>query len=185
MYWPIIGSSCCCIFSLTKTICTSLSHQRVFSWQLHGQMIQHNLVTPWNYKSLWYNYIPHSNYKYMIVTQCVLCFSCPEACCIQGVVGDGSVEGKGGWINSRLFLRHKFFTMDWWVRERVKKMSFICYITPVAARMGWQTLIMTTWVIYHIAGAGFLIRSYGTPNGTGRCSVAQCHDKIWATLVQQ
>ena len=31
----------------------------------------------------------------------------------------------------------------------------------------------------------FLIRSYGTPNGTGRFPVAQCHNKIWATLAQQ
>ena len=30
----------------------------------------------------------------------------------------------------------------------------------------------------------FLIRSYGTPNGTGRCPVAQCYDKTWATLAQ-
>ena len=30
----------------------------------------------------------------------------------------------------------------------------------------------------------FLIRSYGTPNGAGRCSVAQCYDNTWATLAQ-
>ena len=39
---------------------------------------------------------------------------------------------------------------------------------------------------------GFLIRPYGTPNGTGRWPVAQCHDKIphwcnskmtWANIV--
>ena len=30
----------------------------------------------------------------------------------------------------------------------------------------------------------FLIESYGTPNGTGRCSVAQCYDNAWAMLVQ-
>ena len=30
----------------------------------------------------------------------------------------------------------------------------------------------------------FLIRSYGTPNGAGRCSVAQCHNNTWAMLVQ-
>ena len=28
----------------------------------------------------------------------------------------------------------------------------------------------------------FLIRSYGAPNGTGRCSVAQCYDNTWAML---
>ena len=31
---------------------------------------------------------------------------------------------------------------------------------------------------------GFLIRSYGAPNGAGRCPVAQCYDNTWATLVQ-
>ena len=30
----------------------------------------------------------------------------------------------------------------------------------------------------------FLIRSYGAPNDTGRCSVPQCHDNTWATLAQ-
>ena len=30
----------------------------------------------------------------------------------------------------------------------------------------------------------FLIRSYGIPNGTGRCSMAQCYDNTWAMLVQ-
>ena len=30
----------------------------------------------------------------------------------------------------------------------------------------------------------FLIRSYGTPNNTGRCSVAQCYDNAWAMLAQ-
>ena len=30
----------------------------------------------------------------------------------------------------------------------------------------------------------FLIRSYGAPNGTGRCPVAQCYGNTWATLVQ-
>ena len=30
----------------------------------------------------------------------------------------------------------------------------------------------------------FLIRSYGAPNGSGRCSVAQCYDKTCATLAQ-
>ena len=29
-----------------------------------------------------------------------------------------------------------------------------------------------------------MIRSYGTPNGAGSCSVAQCYDKTWATLAQ-
>ena len=33
--------------------------------------------------------------------------------------------------------------------------------------------------------AWFLIMSYGAPNDPGRSPVAQCHDKIWATLVQQ
>ena len=28
----------------------------------------------------------------------------------------------------------------------------------------------------------FLIRSYGAPNGAGRCSVAQCYDNTWAML---
>ena len=32
--------------------------------------------------------------------------------------------------------------------------------------------------------SGFLIRSYGASNGTERCSVAQYHDKTWATLAQ-
>ena len=32
---------------------------------------------------------------------------------------------------------------------------------------------------------GFLIRSYGAPNGIGRCLVVQYHDKIRATLAQQ
>ena len=30
----------------------------------------------------------------------------------------------------------------------------------------------------------FLIRSYGVPNGAGRCSLAQKRDKAWATLAQ-
>ena len=38
--------------------------------------------------------------------------------------------------------------------------------------------------IHLVNAAVFLIRSYGTPNGTGRCCVAQCYDKTWATLVQ-
>ena len=33
-------------------------------------------------------------------------------------------------------------------------------------------------------GLGFLIRSYGAPNGTERYSAAQCYDKTWATLAQ-
>ena len=31
---------------------------------------------------------------------------------------------------------------------------------------------------------GFLIRSYDAPHSAGRCPVAQCYDKTWATLVQ-
>ena len=30
----------------------------------------------------------------------------------------------------------------------------------------------------------FLIRSYGAPNGAGRCPVAQCYGNTWATLAQ-
>ena len=30
----------------------------------------------------------------------------------------------------------------------------------------------------------FLIRSYGTPNGTGRRPVVQCYDNTWAMLAQ-
>ena len=35
-----------------------------------------------------------------------------------------------------------------------------------------------------ISVSGILIRSYGIPNGTGRCPAAQCYDKTWATLAQ-
>ena len=41
---------------------------------------------------------------------------------------------------------------------------------------------METYANYYWS-AGFLIRSYGTLNGVGRCSVA-CYDRTWAMLVQ-
>ena len=30
----------------------------------------------------------------------------------------------------------------------------------------------------------YLIKSYGAPNDTGRCSVAQCYDNTWTMLAQ-
>ena len=48
------------------------------------------------------------------------------------------------------------------------------------------------WLLLHILcnmhtvveQSGFLIRSYDAPNSTGRCSVAQCYAKTWASLGQ-
>ena len=46
-------------------------------------------------------------------------------------------------------------------------------------------LCVCVCVCVHVCVSTFLIRSYGIPNGTERCPVVQCHDKIWATLAQQ
>ena len=39
-------------------------------------------------------------------------------------------------------------------------------------------------VCMYVCMSVYLIRSYGAPNGAERCSVAQCHDYIWAMLAQ-
>ena len=43
-------------------------------------------------------------------------------------------------------------------------------------------MFMTLWHQYSYAV--FLIRSCGTPNGTGRCPAVQCYDNTWAMLAQ-
>ena len=53
---------------------------------------------------------------------------------------------------------------------------------PKEPPMGFQP--KPSLVFYSHFTSVFLIRSYGAPNGTGRCSVAECYDNTWAMLVQ-
>ena len=57
--------------------------------------------------------------------------------------------------------------------------------TDIYIGIGASLKIMCLACCYMIKPPGFLIRSYGTPNGPGRCPVSQCCDKIWATMAQQ
>ena len=54
----------------------------------------------------------------------------------------------------------------------------------VAMKLAKHLLPVSISYTYSNLEISVLKRSYGAPNGARRYSVAQCHDKTWATLVQ-
>ena len=69
-------------------------------------------------------------------------------------------------------------------KQCIKKNQPISACANIGRNIKKYRLLNADIEIFTMSAAVFLIRSYGAPNGIGRCSVAQCYDITWAMLAQ-